>query len=256
MSIKPLVSFKIWVMKLTNAYICVKKRVKNYKHIFFDLDRTLWDFNSNSREALTDIFKKLKLEQYFSSTEQFISLYHKNNENLFEAYRHGKIKKAALRSLRFALTLKDVKIDNPELVRNIGDLYINLSTEKTILFPFAIEILDYLFPNYSLYILTNGFKETQFNKLKNSGLSSYFSKVFTSEAVGFSKPHPNIFQLAINSVNARKNECLMIGDDFEVDILGAKSFGIDQVFFNPDNLIFENKASYEIRSLIELKNIL
>ena len=230
--------------------------MKNYKHIFFDLDRTLWDFNSNSREALTDIFNELTLEQYFTSAEQFIELYHKNNENLFEAYRLGKLKKDALRTLRFDLTLRDVNADNPELASIIGGLYVKLSTEKTILFPYTIEILDYLFPKYCLYILTNGFSETQFNKLKNAGLSSYFSGVFTSESTGFSKPHPNIFQLAINSVNARKNECLMIGDDFEVDILGARSFGIDQVFFNPDNLSFEDKASYEIKSLAELKNIL
>lgn len=230
--------------------------MKVYKHIFFDLDRTLWDFNSNSREALTDIFIELKLEQYFSSAEQFITLYHKNNENLFEAYRHGKLKKETLRALRFDLTLRDVNTDNPELARIIGGLYVKLSTEKTILFPYTIEILDYLFPKYSLYILTNGFNETQFNKLKNAGLSPYFSKVFTSETTGFTKPHHNIFRMAINSVNASKKECLMIGDDFEVDILGARSFGIDQVFFNSGNLIFKEKASYEIKSLIELKNIL
>jgi putative hydrolase of the HAD superfamily len=230
--------------------------LKKYKHIFFDLDRTLWDFESNSREVLTDIFNELKLEQYFSSPDQFIKLYHKHNEILFEAYRQGKLNKTTLRALRFELTFKDVNINNPELVIKTGDLYLRLHTVKNNLFPYAIEILDYLFPKYSLYILTNGFRETQFEKIKYSGLSSYFSRVFTSDTIGYNKPNPKIFQWAVSSVNAQKKECLMIGDDYEVDIRGAKDFGIDQVFFNPDNLIFEEKANYEIKSLIELKDFL
>jgi putative hydrolase of the HAD superfamily len=230
--------------------------VSKYKHIFFDLDRTLWDFDANSREALHEIFHVLKLDQYFSSTSEFVDIYHQHNAKLWEDYRHGKLNKKALRSLRFDLTLRDVRVNDPELAMTIGEHYLRLSTEKTLVFPFAFEILDYLFPKYPLYILTNGFRDTQFNKLKNTGLGNYFTHVFTSETIGFNKPHPEIFQWAINSVNARKKECIMVGDDFEVDILGAKSYGIDQVFFNPDNLIFEEKASYEIKSLLELKNIL
>jgi putative hydrolase of the HAD superfamily len=230
--------------------------VNKYKHIFFDLDRTLWDFESNSREVLTDIFNELKLEKYFSSTDQFIKLYHKHNEILFDAYRLGKLNKETLRALRFEMTLKDVNIYNPDLVRKIGELYLSLHTVKNNLIPFAIEILDYLFTKYSLYILTNGFIETQVEKIKHSGLSLYFNRVFTSDTIGYNKPHPKIFQWAVSSVNARKKECLMIGDDFEVDILGAKTFGIDQVFFNPDSVIFKEKVNYEIKSLIELKEFL
>jgi len=233
-----------------------KQAVKKYHHIFFDLDRTLWDFESNSREALTEIFHNHKLEQYFSTPDHFIILYHHHNNSLWESYRHGKLKKETLRSLRFNLTLKDVDVDNPVLAKIIDDQYLRLSTDKTHVFPYTFEILEYLFPRYSLYILTNGFRETQFSKLKNSGLSRYFNSVFTSETIGYNKPHPKIFQWAVSSVNARKNECLMIGDDFEVDILGARYFGMDQVFFNPQNLSFDRKASYEIKSLIELKNIL
>ncbi len=230
--------------------------MKLYRHIFFDLDRTLWDFDSNSREALTEIFNEYELIKYFSSTDQFIRIYHKNNNSLWTSYRNGKLKKEVLRSLRFELCLKEVRVNNPDLAKTIGERYLKLSTEKTIVFPYTYEILDYLFLKYPLYILTNGFNETQLIKLKNSRLSTYFRYVFTSETIGYNKPHPKIFQWAVSSVNARKKDCLMIGDDFEVDILGAKSFGIDQVFFNPENLQFEQKASYEISTLLELKEIL
>jgi putative hydrolase of the HAD superfamily len=229
--------------------------LKTYKHIFFDLDRTLWDFDSNSRAALTDVFEMHQLARYFESPEPFINGYHKHNEVLWYRYRQGTIKKELLRSLRFDLTLQDVKVEDPELAKAIGEDYLQLSTEKTILFPYTHEILTYLHEKYPLYILTNGFRETQFSKMKNCDLSKYFHTVFTSETIGFNKPHPKIFQWAVSSVNGRKEECIMIGDDIEVDILGAQSYGIDQVFFNPEKLITKALPTYTIESLLELKGI-
>jgi putative hydrolase of the HAD superfamily len=239
-----------------NSYICTKNPLGIYKHIFFDLDRTLWDFDSNSRAALTDVYEAHHLGRYFESPEPFILGYHKHNELLWDRYRQGNIKKELLRSLRFDLTLKDVSVDNPALAREIGEDYLQLSTEKTILFPHTHEILTYLNGKYPLYILTNGFRETQFSKMKNCDLSKYFHTVFTSETIGYNKPHPKIFHWAMSSVNGKKEECLMIGDDIEVDILGAKSCGMDQVFFNPEKLINEANPTFAIESLLELKNIL
>jgi len=230
--------------------------LKTYKHIFFDLDRTLWDFDSNSRAALTDVFEIHQLARYFESPEPFINGYHKHNEVLWERYRKGTIKKELLRSLRFDLTLQDVSVEDTDLAKAIGEDYLQLSTEKTIIFPYTHEILAYLHEKYPLYILTNGFRETQFSKMKNCDLSKYFHTVFTSETIGFNKPHPKIFQWAVSSVNGRKEECIMIGDDIEVDIEGAKSYGIDQVFFNPERLITESVPTYTIESLSELRGIL
>lgn len=230
--------------------------MKTYKHIFFDLDRTLWDFDANSRAALTDIFEKHNLKQYFKSPEIFIRGYHKHNDILWERYRQGNIKKELLRSLRFEETLRDVRVNNPALAKEIGEDYLQKSVEKTILFPGTHETLGYLHNKYLLYILTNGFSETQFGKLKNCDLAKYFTHVFTSETIGFNKPHPKIFQWAMTSVNAKKQECLMIGDDIEVDILGAKNCGMDQVFFNPDKIETTVKPTCTIESLIELKEIL
>jgi len=233
-----------------------QKKLKIYRHIFFDLDRTLWDFDTNSGTALSEIFEELKLYRFFTSPEVFVNLYHKHNEYLWENYRLGRLRKETLRSLRFDLTLKDVNVDDPSLAMKIGEQYLELCTEKTTVFPYTFEILNYLSPKYLLYILTNGFRETQFKKLKNTGLIHYFKQIFTSETIGFNKPHPEIFHWAVSSVNARKIECLMIGDDPEVDIRGARSYGMDQVFFNPGNVKCEVDVTYEIKSLIELKNIL
>jgi putative hydrolase of the HAD superfamily len=233
-----------------------KKPVVPYKHIFFDLDRTLWDFESNSRETLTGIFEKHSLNQYFPSPEPFILAYHKHNEILWNQYRAGHIKKETLRSQRFELSLLEAGIINPELARALNQEYIITSTHKTVLFPFTHEILNYLLEKYSLHILTNGFRETQLSKMKNCDLSKYFKNVFTSETIGYNKPHPKIFHWAMSSVNGRKDECLMVGDDIDTDILGAKSAGMDQAFFNPHRIITEVKSTFEINSLIELKKFL
>lgn len=230
--------------------------MRKYKHIYFDLDRTLWDFDANSREALGDLFRKFNLHNLFSSPEEFVETYHKHNERLWAQYRDGNLTKAILRSKRFELTLKDKKVKDPVLAAQIGELYLEQSVLKTNLFPHTIEILDYLKPNYNLYILTNGFRETQFRKLDNCGLSNYFDEVFTSETIGYNKPHQKIFEWAITAVNAKKSDCIMIGDDQKVDIEGAARFGMDTIFFNPLKERPIAKASYTIENLLEIKNIL
>ncbi|HYW95248.1 MAG TPA: HAD family hydrolase, partial [Bacteroidales bacterium] len=136
--------------------------MKTYSHLFFDLDRTLWDFESNSYEALSDIFEKYVLKNHFSDPRDFIDTYHKHNEKLWAQYRHGTLKKDILRSKRFELTLNERDVRDPVMAQQIGDDYLELSVIKTRLFPYTRDILEYLRPKYKLYILTNGFKETQF----------------------------------------------------------------------------------------------
>ncbi len=230
--------------------------MNQYRHIYFDLDRTLWDFNSNSRAALTEIFQKYKLSSCFSSAEEFITIYNKHNDRLWDQYRKGNLTKAILRSKRFELTLKEKKLKDEDLAESIGEEYLRISPLKTILFPYTHEILTYLQPSYKLYILTNGFRETQLKKLKQCGMEQYFSEVFTSETIGYNKPHSKIFHWAVSSVNAKKNECLMIGDDQLVDITGANSYGMDSVLFNPEKMEQVVPSTFSITGLNELEKIL
>jgi len=230
--------------------------MSNYKHVFFDLDRTLWDFDMNSFDALSDIFTNHNLNEYFENKEEFIEIYHKHNDRLWSRYREGKIKKEILRFKRFDLTLREKKIRDKILSMKIGEDYLELSVLNKRVFPNTYEILDYLKPKYPLYILTNGFRETQFKKMHNCQLDGYFKHVFTSETIGYNKPHLKIFQWAISSINAKKEDCIMIGDDQSVDIVGAQNYGIDGVFFNPGNEKDSSSPKYMIKDLIELKEIL
>jgi putative hydrolase of the HAD superfamily len=229
--------------------------MKKYKNIYFDLDRTLWDFDSNAKESFQDIYKKYELQEIFNTFDNFYNTYVKHNERLWKIYRDGKIRKSVLTFKRFALTLEEFGVKDEELAKKIGQDYIEISPTKKRLFPGTYETLDYLKDKYNLYIITNGFNEVQFTKLKNSKLDTYFKKVFTSENAGAQKPNAKIFEHALKTVNAKKKESVMIGDDIDTDIIGAKKFGLDQIYFNPERKEHTEDITHEITTIKELLEI-
>ncbi len=228
-----------------------------YHHVFFDLDRTLWDLETNSLNTLKAMYEKYKLkEKGLNEFETFIKEYKKINHQLWDQYRKGQVSKTFLRDERFSRTLEIFGIKDKELAANLGRDYIHYSPRQTRLFPNTIEILDYLKNNYRLHIITNGFEEVQDTKMKHSGLRNYFDQIITSERAGSKKPNKEIFKYAIEATNANIEESIMIGDDPEVDIKGAADYGMDQVFFNPLNHAINFTPTYTIQDLIELKKIL
>jgi len=229
---------------------------KNYNNIFFDLDRTLWDFETNSKQAINKLFYKYNLDKKITDFDIFFKTYEKINEKYWDMYRKGKISKEYLRTNRFYSTLKYFDIDDFKLSNKFGLDYIKISPKQTNLFPDTIKILENLHTKYNLFIITNGFKEVQFIKLKNSKLDKYFKKVFTSEIIGAQKPNSKFFEYVIKHTNSKKNESIVVGDDLKVDILGAKKFGIDQIYFNPKQISHNEQITFEIKNLIEILNIL
>jgi putative hydrolase of the HAD superfamily len=137
----------------------------------------------------------------------------------------------------------------------MAENYLILSPQKNLLFPHAIETLEYLKDKYQLHIITNGFIEVQYKKIKNSGIEKFFNQTITSEEAGVQKPDKFIFEFSLNKVNASPEECIMIGDDLKIDILGAKNAGIDQIFFNVDNVKHNENITFEIDSLKQIIEI-
>lgn len=231
--------------------------MSGYQHIFFDLDRTLWDFDTNSRHALSEIFEECKLEERgIVGSGDFILEYQKINMHLWDLYRQQKISKELLRWRRFDLTLKSFGISDEPLAQMLGDRYIAVSPLKTGLLPGTIDVLNHLASRYRLHIITNGFEEVQHLKLSNSGLSSYFDVVVTSDGVGCKKPGREIFEHACEGCGALASESIMIGDDLDTDILGAQNAGMDHVYFNPLGVAHSVAVTHEIKQLVELKGIL
>jgi putative hydrolase of the HAD superfamily len=230
--------------------------MKVYHHIFFDLDRTLWDFQKNSSETLMDIIEKFSLRSLVKDDQLFIEKFNFFNDHLWDHFQTGKIKKIELRKERFRLLMAFFEVKNDELTGEISRYYLNTTPRKTALLPGAKEILEYLCKKYRLYIISNGFYDVQLTKMISSGISRYFQKTFTSDQIGLAKPKTGMFNFAVSTVNARKDESLMVGDDVINDIQGASNAKIDQVYFNPDGLPSPVKPTYEIKKLAELRNFL
>lgn len=229
-----------------------------YKHLFFDLDHTLWDFDANARATLEQLHIDLDL---VSKGVHDFELFHKNylqhNEKLWARYRNGYIKQEELRLKRMWLTLLDFKIADEALARQLNELFLQLLPARTILFPDTKEVLQYLTnKGYQLHLITNGFEETQHSKLKYSGLSGFFKEIITSEGSNSLKPQKEIFDFAMVKAKAHAKESIMIGDSLEVDIAGAMNAGMDQIHVNYNDAPQDIKPTYTVRALKELEAIL
>ena len=231
--------------------------MKTYTHLFFDLDHTLWDFEKNSEETLKHLFEVYNLSRYGFSFDDFFRKYSYVNKRLWQLYNVGKVNQEQLRRTRFHKTLRDLGVPQDEIPVELEQEYLRICPTKSACFPFTHEALSYLKTKYQLHIITNGFKESQLQKISNSNLKAYFGEVITSECSGFAKPDRRIFQHALERVNwSDTKTCIMIGDNLEADILGAQNAGIDQVFFNPEQKPLPLKPTYEIACLSELQRIL
>lgn len=228
-------------------------KFENKKHLFFDLDHTLWDFDRNSRTAFDVIFEKYGFD---FSTDDFLKHYIPINQHYWKLYQVNEVSHEDLRYYRLKDVFDNLKVEvSKELVNQLSEAYIEHLPNSNHLFEGAIEVLEYLQPNYQLHIITNGFHFVQDKKLKNANIEKFFQTITNSERAGVKKPHPNIFNFALSLAKASKEESIMIGDSWEADIEGALDFGMDAIFFNPDNKIAE-KPVVEVNHLLALKNIL
>lgn len=232
------------------------KMQKKYKHLFFDLDNTLFDFDTCALLSLKECFNKHKLNSWFVDFEEFYTAYSKINLQLWNEYKVNRIRKEDVKYGRFRQTLAIKSVHNEQLVKALAEDFLEFSSDKNILVDNALQVVEQLYKKYSLYIISNGFIEVQSRKMALTGLAPYFKKVVLSEEVKAQKPSKEIFEYAVKSVNARKTESVMIGDNIEADIEGARSFGIDQVYFDY-NKLEENhgKATFTIQALNELLDI-
>jgi YjjG family noncanonical pyrimidine nucleotidase len=230
----------------------------NYKHLFFDLDHTLWDFEKNSAECLADIYDVFKFKDLnISSLDAFQQEFSVVNKHYWSLLESNQITHHELRQRRFRDTLINLGADIDEnFGLEINEYFLDLLPRKAHLIDGAVELLEYLLPNYELHIISNGWQDIQVNKMKSSEIHHYFGEIITNELAGTRKPDRRIFDYAVEVTKATLAESLMIGDNYEADILGAISANMDTVFYNPDNIPIGQKPTFEIKRLIELKEIL
>jgi len=228
-----------------------------YKHIFFDLDRTFWDVETNQRAALDGVYHKFCMKTYYPDPVEFYWLFREINEKLWSQYSKGEIDGDYLRRYRFTYMFERLGRKRPELAAAMSRYYTETSPTFSALLPGSVEILDYLrAKGYPMSLVTNGFDRTQHTKLRHSGIDSYFKNVITSESSGFKKPQVEIFDYAMYKARVTAPESIMVGDDPCNDIYGGAQAGMDTVYYNISGAGSEHPPTYEIKELIELKNIL
>ncbi|MGB0879153.1 MAG: YjjG family noncanonical pyrimidine nucleotidase [Polaribacter sp.] len=224
------------------------------KHVFFDLDHTLWDFEKNSNLTFQKVFEDYKIDL---KTAHFLSAYKPINQRYWKLYREEKVSKETLRygRLKDAFDTLNYSISDT-LIDTIATKYIDFLPEFKSLFEGTIELLEYLKNKYELHIITNGFEEVQNKKMLNSNIYQYFKQIITSESVGVKKPNPRVFEYALEIAKAKKEESIMIGDDLEADIQGALNTGLTAIHCNFDNQNIKNNSIISVTSLSEIKQYL
>jgi YjjG family noncanonical pyrimidine nucleotidase len=230
----------------------------SYEHLFFDLDHTLWDFEGNALECLAEMYENFNLQSL--GVEDFDAFY----RNFSEANRYywallerKEITVEQLRRSRFKAAFNKMDIEiTEEFSLEMTSVFLDLLPKKSRLIEGAIDILDYLKPRYQLHIISNGWQDIQINKMKNSGILHYFDAIITNEMANARKPEKGIFDHALKLANAPLSSSLMIGDNYEADILGAKNADFDTVFYNPEKQETIEKPTFEIFKLTDMKAFL
>lgn len=233
------------------------KSIKTYQAVLFDLDHTLWDYETNSRQTIHEMYSDFDLSTQLNTPfEPFHDTFQEINMDLWSRYDKGLIPREVIRKDRFATILSRFGNSNRSLSEALSDAYVERSPKKGNLIRDAIMILDYLKPKYPLFVVTNGFEEVQFTKVKSAGIESYFREIVISDRVGHKKPSREIFDYVALQHSLQHESLLMIGDNLLTDIAGARNAGIDCVFFNPYKNPHSDQVTYEIQALKELKQIL
>ena len=205
-----------------------------YKSIFIDLDDTLWAFTENARDTFEDMYHQYRFERYFQSFDHFMELYVPKNLELWDLYGRHEISKDELNARRFSYPLLQVGVDDPALVKAYSDGFFAAIPYKRKLMPHAMEALEYLSGKYRLYILSNGFRELQEQKMRSAGILHYFRKIVLSEDIGAHKPFPAIFNFTMSATQSEFRTSLMIGDNWKNDVAGARDVGMGQGYYCPD----------------------
>jgi len=231
--------------------------MKAYSCILFDLDHTLWDYDTNAEETLADLFDRFKLqERGVTSLGFFVETFHRVNRELWDRYDRGLIGQEVIRTRRFDQVFRDTGVEDYRASLEFSGHYLRELPLKKQLLPQAREILEYLHEKYPITVVTNGFDEIQSAKIASSAIGHYFRHVVTSQRAGSKKPSKKIFDFALQQTGHTAGDAVMIGDNLQTDIAGARNAGIDTIFYNPRRAPHQTAVTHEINSLLELRALL
>lgn len=231
--------------------------MKQYKCVLFDLDHTLWDYETNSEVTLKLLFSQFRLqEKGATSFNHFFQTFRRINLGLWDLYDRGLIGQDVIRKERFHKVFVETGVEDQVLSLQFSAAYLAELPKKENLLPHAKETLDYLHGKYPMVIVTNGFDEIQATKLMSGGIHGHFKTIVTSQRAGSKKPGKEIFEFALLEVGHTHTDSIMIGDNLQTDMAGARAAGIDTIYFNPGGKPHSEPVTFEIGSLMQLRELL
>lgn len=224
--------------------------MKGIKHVFFDLDHTLWDYDRSAQETLGELYVKFDIEKSGISEKKFINTFYTVNDHLWHQYNIGEIDRNYIKTKRFLKIFEAINFD-VDFSAEASSYFITNCSTKPHLMPDALTALYYLEGKYELHVITNGFLDSQGRKMESSGIKKFFKVLVTSECASSRKPSPEIFAYSLEKAGATKNESIMIGDNPKTDIHGAKEFGLKTVLYDPSGKR-RSMADFTVQSHMEL----
>lgn len=211
--------------------------------VWVDLDDTLWDFSGNSLISLAKIYDMHDLHRFYPTMEQWRNRYLEVNHSLWARYNVGTISKDYLQHERFARPLIDCGMDEKEAYDYSEVLhtdYLRILGQCSALVPGARTLLEHIKARgLKIGVLSNGFKEVQFDKLRSGGVLDMIDCIVLSDEIDINKPDRRIFDYALQKAGTTAEQSIMIGDNPDTDIKGALNAGWRAVFFNRNNLPIE-----------------
>lgn len=233
--------------------------MNKYKDLFIDFDDTLYDTYGNAVIALRETFEAFRLDRFFADPQVFYDTYWTANIDLWTRYSKGEITRPYLIVERFRRPLsKGNGLEVTEqLCLEMSDRFLDFCSSKPGVVDGAHELMDYLKQKgYRMHMCSNGFHEVQYKKLAACGLKDYFDTIILSEDAGANKPSPQYFDYALKTSGASRETTLMIGDNLQTDIMGARHAGLDTILFNRWGVEPSSVPTHTVATLREIKEIL
>ena len=233
----------------------VKYNILKIRHLFFDLDHTLWDFEKNSEICIRQIYEQhVAIFPEHIGFDTFFQKFSAINSAMWNQLDLSLITHEYLRTFRFQKVLQalDIEID-VRFSLELNQKLLDLLPHQQHLMDDAFDTLEALVErDYKLHIISNGYQDIQIKKMKSGGIYHFFDQIITNDIAGARKPEKAIFDFALYRANGDVSNSLMIGDNLIADIEGAKNAGLRTIYFNPELGANDSENISELKYLLEI----
>lgn len=223
---------------------------KKYKYVLIDLDDTLLDFKRAELYAFNQLLNYFKI----NSSINYFELYKQVNQKLWADFELGLVAKEKLAIQRFEQTFKDLRLDY-ELM---NEIFLAFIAEASFPIEGAYDLLSHLKSRYKVYIISNGIKNLQLQRLNHSRIMEFVDGYVFSEETIKPKPDKSYFDYFLKKYNLKfiPEEFIIIGDSETSDLQAAINLEVDSIWYNPNLRKTSLKYSHEVKELTKIKEII